>query len=78
MKDQTSAARLRQQGESPKTVQALLGHADVETTLAVYTHAVPDSLKRAEERLARAVLDSNGPKLDAGRKPEAEEGAWIQ
>lgn len=74
----THATQLDQQGESPKTVQALLGHADVETTLAVYTHAVPDSLRHAEERLAREVLDPNGPKLDPGRKTETEEGAWIQ
>jgi len=30
-------------GESVKTVQALLGHSDLETTLNIYMHAIPDS-----------------------------------
>ena len=29
--------------------QALLGHSDLETTLGVYTHAIPDAQRRAVE-----------------------------
>jgi hypothetical protein len=49
-------------GEPLKTSQAILGHSDMQTTLQVYTHAVSESVLRAEERLAKAVLDSIGPK----------------
>ena len=48
-------------GESLKTAQSLLGHSDLESTLGVYTHAIPDSQRRAVERVA-GVLDSVGLK----------------
>jgi hypothetical protein len=54
------ATLLHDAGESLKTAQALLGHSDLETTLGVYTHAVPDSQKRSVERVAW-VLDLDGP-----------------
>jgi integrase len=57
----THATLLHETGESLKTAQALLGHSDLETTLAVYTHVVPDSQRRAVERVA-GVLDLNGPR----------------
>jgi integrase len=46
------ATLLHDADASLKTAQALLGHSDLETTLGVYTHAVPDSQKRAVERVA--------------------------
>jgi Phage integrase family len=55
----THATLLHETCESLKTAQALLGHSDLETTLAVYSHVVPDSQRRAVERAAR-VLDLNG------------------
>jgi integrase len=48
----THATLLHESGESLKTAQSLLGHSDLETTLAVYTHVVPGSQKRAVERVA--------------------------
>jgi integrase len=57
----THATMLHETGESLKTAQALLGHSDLETTLAVYTHVVPDSQRRAVERVA-GVLDLDGPR----------------
>ena len=56
----THATLLHEAGESLKTAQALLGHSDLETTLGVYTHAIPDSQRKAVERVA-GVLDRNGP-----------------
>ncbi len=56
----THATLLHESGESLKTAQSLLGHSDLETTLGVYTHAIPDAQKRAVERVA-GVLDSVGP-----------------
>jgi integrase len=51
-------------GESVKTVQAILGHSDLETTLNIYMHAIPDSQRRAVERVA-GVLFPDVPKLVA-------------
>ena len=56
----THATLLHDAGESLKTAQSLLGHSDLETTLGVYTHAIPDSQRRAVERVA-GVLDPIGP-----------------
>jgi integrase len=42
----THATLLGEVGESLKIAQALLGHSDLETTLNVYTHAIPESQKR--------------------------------
>jgi len=50
------ATLLSETGESLKTAQALLGHSDLETTLAVYTHVVPDSQKRAVEQVAGVLF----------------------
>ena len=55
-----------------KVAQAILGHADIETTLGTYPHSVPESERRAEERLAERVLDPNGPKLEKSTKVESE------
>jgi integrase len=55
----THATLLHESGESLKTAQALLGHSDLETTLGVYTHAIPDPQRRAVEQVA-GVLDLDG------------------
>ena len=39
-----------------KTAQALLGHSDLETTLTVYTHALPASQRRAVERVSEVMF----------------------
>jgi integrase len=57
----THATLMHEAGESLKTAQSLLGHSDIETTLGVYTHAIPDAQRRAVERVA-GVLDPVGPK----------------
>jgi integrase len=48
----THATLLGEVGESLKTAQALLGHSDLETTLNVYTHAIPESQRRAVDKVA--------------------------
>ena len=50
-------------GESIKTAQAILGHSDLETTLHTYVHAIPDSQRRAVERVA-GVLFPDVPKSE--------------
>lgn len=58
----THATLLGEVGESLKTAQALLGHSDLETTLNVYTHAIPESQKRAVDKVAE-ILFPNVPKF---------------
>lgn len=60
----THATLLGDLGESIKTTQALLGHSDLGTTLSVYTHAVPESQRRAVAKLDR-VLFPNVPNFAA-------------
>ncbi len=54
----TYATLLSELGESIKTTQALLGHSDLGTTLSVYTHAVPESQRRAVAKLDRVLFPS--------------------
>jgi integrase len=61
----THATQLSESGEPIKTAQALLGHSDLETTLNTYMHVIPDSQRRAVERVA-GVLFSDVLKLDPG------------
>jgi integrase len=67
----THATLLGQVGGTLKTAQALLGHSDMETTLNTHTHAVPDSLRTAVERVAGVlfsdVLNSAPGKFPSGR-----------
>ena len=56
-----NATLLGEVGESIKTAQAILGHSDIETTLNTYMHAIPDSQRRAVERVA-GVLFPDVPK----------------
>jgi integrase len=63
----THATLLTEVGESIKTAQALLGHSDLGTTLNTYSHVIPDSQRRAVERVA-GVLFSNV--LEFGQKVE--------
>ncbi len=72
------ATLLSELGEPLKTSQEVLGHSDMQTTLQVYTHAVSESVLRAEERLAKVVLDPIGPKSKKGVVSKTEEGVWIQ
>ena len=74
----THATLLNELGENPKTAQAILGHSDLETTMGTYIHAIPETMIRAEERLAQALMDSNEPKLKKPVNRKTEKGVWIQ
>jgi integrase len=74
----THATQLSELGENPKTAQAILEHSDLETTMQAYTHAVPDTMVRAEERLAQLLLDLSGPKSETAATQQTEEDVWIQ
>lgn len=47
----TYATRLFELGESPKTVQELLGHSDISITLNTYTHVLEDIKENAASKL---------------------------
>jgi integrase len=64
-----NATLLGEAGESIKTAQSILGHSDLETTLNTYMHAIPDSQRRAVERVA-GVLFPDVPKSEDGREVE--------
>ena len=63
----THSTLLTEVGESIKTTQALLGYSDLGATLNTYAHVIPDSQRRAVERVA-GVLFSNALKLDDSEK----------
>lgn len=68
------ASVLHDLGVPAKVVQQQLGHAAVETTLKVYTHAIPETHRLAVENLER-VLFPNVPKSDG---PGERGGVVIQ
>ncbi len=47
----TYATRLFEAGVPIKTVQALLGHSDISTTMNIYTHVMPEQKSIAAERI---------------------------
>jgi len=51
----TFATRLLELGENPKTVQTILGHSRIQTTLDTYSHVSLELERRAVERLAKAL-----------------------
>ncbi len=67
----THQTLLHDSGASLKTSQELLGHSDLETTLNVYTHTVPDSQRKAVERVGGVlfsdVLSSEAEAISRGR-----------
>lgn len=52
----TFASMLRSNGEDLKVQQELLRHADVRTTINVYTQALSDDKRRAQSKVVRMVL----------------------
>ncbi len=54
----THAKPLGDVGASLKTAQAQLGPSDLETTLSIYTHAIPGSQRDAVERVSGIVFSS--------------------
>jgi len=65
----THATLLGEVGESLRTAQAILGHSDLETTLNVYTHAIPESQRRAVGKVAE-ILFPNVPKFAEAAQSE--------
>jgi Phage integrase family len=58
-----TAATLLSEGEHPKVVQELLGHAQVSITLDRYSHMTPRLMSNAATLMER-LLDEENPKGD--------------
>jgi len=58
-----TAATLLSEGEHPKVVQELLGHAQVSITLDRYSHMTPRLMSNAATLMDR-LLDEENPKGD--------------
>src|SRR5712692_7657546 len=56
-------------GVDLKVQQELLRHADVRTTMNIYTQAVPSALREANSKVVRLVLPAQGLALMAPRGP---------
>ena len=57
----THATWLSESGATIRAAQDLLGQSDMETTLRVYTHSVPDSKRRAVSNVAALLFPSVPP-----------------
>jgi hypothetical protein len=57
--DRDDATLFTEVGESIKTTQAILGHSDLDTTHNISAQPIPESQRRAVERVAE-ILDPNG------------------
>ncbi len=57
----THATWLSESGATIRAAQDILGQSDVETTLRVYTHSVPESKRRAEANVAALLFPSVPP-----------------
>jgi integrase len=55
----THSTLLVEHGASVSVAQQQLGHSDSRTTLGIYTHVLPDSQRRAVDRVAE-ILDVSG------------------
>jgi integrase len=51
----TFATLMLELGESPKTVQTMLGHTTITTTMDIYSHVSLDLEKRAAAKLNEAL-----------------------
>lgn len=54
----SSATILSSNGADPKTVQEILGHADIQTTLSYYVHSTDDLKKEAANKMANILFIS--------------------
>ena len=67
----THATWLSESGATIRAAQDILGQSDLETTLRVYTHAVPDSKRRAMANVAALLFPSVPPR--AGQRGEGQQ-----
>jgi integrase len=60
-----------------KVQQALLGHADIRTTMNIYPQAVPTAVREANRKVVKNILGKQGGIEAALRVPEATKSFQI-
>jgi integrase len=51
-----TATMLLAQGASAREIQAVLGHANISTTLGIYAHVAPELMRENADRMQRALV----------------------
>ena len=65
----TYSSLLREHEVDIKVQQALLRHADIRTTMNIYTQAVPRALREANRKVVKNILGKQGGNEAAARVP---------
>src|SRR6266436_6572211 len=73
----TYSSLLREHEVDIKVQQALLRHADIRTTMNIYTQAVPRAVREANRKVVRNILGKQGGVEAAVRVPEATKSFQI-
>jgi hypothetical protein len=71
----TYSSLLREHEVDIKVQQALLRHADIRTTMNIYTQAIPRAVREANRKVVRNILGKQGGIEAAVRVPEASKSA---
>ncbi len=71
----TLASHLLSNGVPVTVVSKMLGHADVNITLRIYSHMLPDDDTRAADTWEKIV---SAPSIDRPTEPEVEHNSPIQ
>ena len=58
-----AASLMAAQGISPRVAMEILGHAQISTTMNIYTHVAPELQKEATEKVAGALWPEGSPRL---------------
>ena len=58
-----AASLMAAQGVSPRVAMEILGHAQISTTMNIYTHIAPELQKEATEKVAGALWPEDSPGL---------------
>ncbi len=56
---------------SPKMVQEILGHSDIEMTLGIYSHVLPGIHEEAMEKMDQLFKGPDDEELEDGEEKEA-------
>jgi len=73
----TYSSLLREHEVDIKVQQALLRHADIRTTMNIYTQAVPRAVREANRKVVRNILGKQGGIEAAIRVPETAKSFQI-
>ena len=73
-----AASLMAAQGVSPRVAMEILGHAQIGTTMNIYTHIAPEFQKEATDKVADALWPEDSPGLMSGLVSNHGEEAEIR